>query len=52
MMARTLQNMTDVQLLAAIRRRDVSAVARVMVYASFYERDSVMRDEARKRGLL
>ena len=48
-----LATMTDEELLAAIRRGDVSpARGRVAPSADYYRRDEVMRDEAKWRGIL
>lgn len=48
-----LHMMTDDELLAAIRRGDVSAAADyVQPDADYFTRDDVMRDEARRRGIL
>lgn len=49
-----LEAMSDNDLLDAIRRRDVSITDRMwwMANATFYERDDVMRAEAKRRNLL
>jgi hypothetical protein len=49
-----LERMGDNELLDAIRRRDVSITDRLwwMAQASFYERDDLMRAEAKRRNLL
>lgn len=48
-----LATMTDDELLAAIRRGDVSpARARVAPSADYYHRDDVLRDEAKRRAIL
>ena len=53
MMRDELATMTDDELLAAIRRGDVSpARGRVAPSADYYHRDDVMRDEAKRRGIL
>ena len=48
-----LDAMTDMELLAAIRRGDVSAAAgRVSPHADYFHRDDVLRAEAARRGIL
>ena len=48
-----LATMTDAELLAAIRRGDVSAAAgRVWPHADYFHRDDVLRAEAARRGIL
>lgn len=50
-----LAGVSDGDLLAAIRRGDVSLVAgawRFVVGGSYWERDAAMRDEAKRRGIL
>ena len=48
-----LAGVTDAALLAAIRRGDVSPVAAMFPYGgTFYERDTAMRGEAKRRGVL
>jgi len=47
-----LVGVSDRDLLAAIRRGDVSAVAAAMPRATVWQRDDVMRREAKRRGIL
>lgn len=50
-----LASVSDSDLLAAIRRGDVSSVAGASTFiggGSFYERDTAMRGEAKRRGIL
>lgn len=50
-----LAEVSDSDLLLAIRRGDVSSVAGASMFVgggSFFERDWVMRDEAKRRGIL
>lgn len=47
-----LRDISDGELLAAIRRGSVALVSRVLDGSSYWVRDSAMRGEARRRGLL
>ena len=49
----TLATMSDGELLTAIRRGNVApAASRVAPESGYYHRDEVMRDEAKRRGIL
>ena len=47
-----LSVITDSYLLLAIRNRDTSPIARAMPGSSWSEKDTAMRDEAKRRNLL
>jgi hypothetical protein len=53
MSSETLATMSDGELLTAIRRGNVApAASRVAPESGYYHRDEVMRDEAKRRGIL